>query len=119
MLYCSDDIESYRTGILRMKALYDEVGVKIEYRRTPSGTKLVFHRNNALRMEPPENTSIREYMTSGRIACRISNRMYLYIVCHPERSEGSFCDAGRLLFHATSFRGEAEKSSDWLICNGL
>ncbi len=46
-LYRSGDIESYGTGIPRMKELCDEMGVKIEYQRTPSGTKLVFHRNDA------------------------------------------------------------------------
>lgn len=46
-LYRSGDIESYGTGIPRIKALCEEVGVRVEYVRTPDGTKLVFHRNDA------------------------------------------------------------------------
>ncbi len=46
-LHRSGDIESYGTGIPRMKALCDEAGINIEYQRTPDGTKLIFHRNDA------------------------------------------------------------------------
>lgn len=51
-LYRSGDIESYGTGIPRMKRLCDEVGVGIEYRNMPDGTLLVFHRNDAFDGEP-------------------------------------------------------------------
>ena len=46
-LYRSGDIESYGTGIPRIKELCAEVGVKIEYKKTPDGTNLIFHRNDA------------------------------------------------------------------------
>ena len=46
-LYRSGDIESYGTGIPRIRDLCAEVGVRVEYIRTPDGTKLVFHRNDA------------------------------------------------------------------------
>ena len=51
-LYRSGDIESYGTGIPRMKTLCDEAGVRMEYQKTPSGTNLVFHRNDAFAGEP-------------------------------------------------------------------
>ena len=46
-LYRSGDIESYGTGIPRMKELCEEVGIRMEYVKSPDGTKLVFHRNDA------------------------------------------------------------------------
>lgn len=46
-VFRSGDMESYGTGISRIKDLCDEAGVEIEYIRVPSGTKLVFHRNDA------------------------------------------------------------------------
>ena len=39
--------EHYGTGIRRIKELCDEAGVGVEYRRTPDGTLLVFHRRDA------------------------------------------------------------------------
>lgn len=57
-LYRSGDIESYGTGIPRMKALCDEAGVDIEYQRTPDGTKLIFHRNDAFAGELAESWEI-------------------------------------------------------------
>ena len=60
-LYRAGDIESYGTGIPRMKALCDEAGVRMKYQRTPSGTNLIFHRNDAftgesaaIRRNPPQ-----------------------------------------------------------------
>ena len=41
------DIESQGTGIKRIKNLCDEAGMSVEYVRTPDGTKLIFHRNDA------------------------------------------------------------------------
>ena len=46
-LYRSKDIESYGTGIPRIKKLCGEVGVRVEYVEVPNGTKLIFHRNDA------------------------------------------------------------------------
>lgn len=46
-LYRSKEIEHYGTGIRRIKELCDEAGVGVEYRRTPDGTLLVFHRRDA------------------------------------------------------------------------
>ena len=62
-LYRSGDIESYGTGIPRMKELCSEVGVEIEYARTPDGTKLVFHRNDAF---ADESAAIRRNPTLAR-----------------------------------------------------
>lgn len=45
MLFRSGDIESYGTGIKRIKDLCDEANIEVEYVKTPDGTKLVFHRN--------------------------------------------------------------------------
>lgn len=46
-VFRSGDMEAYGTGIARIKSLCDEAGVRVEYARVPSGTKLVFHRNDA------------------------------------------------------------------------
>ena len=46
-LYKSGDIESQGTGIKRIKDECDEAGIKVEYVEVPSGTKLIFHRNDA------------------------------------------------------------------------
>lgn len=46
-LYKSGDIESQGTGIRRIKDECDEAGIKVEYVKVPSGTKLIFHRNDA------------------------------------------------------------------------
>lgn len=46
-LFKSGDIESQGTGIKRIKDFCDEVGMDVEYVRTPDGTKLIFHRNDA------------------------------------------------------------------------
>ena len=54
-LYQSGDIESYGTGIPRMKSLCDEAGVRMEYQKTPCGTNLIFHRNDAYAGEPARN----------------------------------------------------------------
>lgn len=64
-LYRSGDIESYGTGIPRMKELCDEVGVRIEYQKTPDGTKLVFHRNDVFGETP--SRSNRNRPESARI----------------------------------------------------
>ena len=45
MLFRSGDIESYGTGIKRIKDLCDEASIEVEYVRTPDGTKLEFQRN--------------------------------------------------------------------------
>ena len=54
-LFRSKDIESYGTGIPRIKELCDDAGVGIEYMRTPTGTRLIFHRNDAFAGEPTSN----------------------------------------------------------------
>ena len=46
-LYRSKDIESYGTGIPRIKQLCDGVGIDVEYVKVADGTKFVFHRNDA------------------------------------------------------------------------
>lgn len=46
-LYKSGDIESQGTGIKRIKDECDEAAIKVEYVEVPSGTKLIFHRNDA------------------------------------------------------------------------
>ncbi len=45
-LYRSGDIEAYGTGIKRIKDECDAANIKVEYVEVPSGTKLVFHRND-------------------------------------------------------------------------
>lgn len=52
-LFRSKDIESYGTGIPRIKDLCDDAGVGIEYLRTPMGARLVFHRSDAFAGAPP------------------------------------------------------------------
>ena len=46
-LYRSKEIENYGSGIPRIKELCDEAGIRVEYRRTPDGTLLVFQRRDA------------------------------------------------------------------------
>ena len=46
-LYRSKDIESYGTGIPRIKRLCDDADIDIEYVKVADGTKFVFHRNDA------------------------------------------------------------------------
>lgn len=59
-LFMSGDIESQGTGIKRIKDFCDEAGMSVEYVRTPDGTKLIFHRNDAfgqsLTVGPTKNT---------------------------------------------------------------
>lgn len=55
-LFRSGDIESYGTGIPRIKDLCTEVGVEIEYAKTSDGTKLIFHRNDAFAGESASNS---------------------------------------------------------------
>ena len=57
-MFRSGDMESYGTGIGRIKALCDEAGVRVEYMRVESGTKLVFHRNDAFAAKT--DTQVRE-----------------------------------------------------------
>lgn len=45
-LYRSGDIEAFGTGIKRIKDLCDEAGIEVEYGHAPSGTNLIFHRND-------------------------------------------------------------------------
>ncbi len=51
-LYRSGDIEAYGTGIKRIKDECDAAGIKVEYVKVPSGTKLVFHRKDAFGRSP-------------------------------------------------------------------
>lgn len=46
-LYRSGDIEAFGTGIKRIKDLCDEASIEVEYARAPTGTNLIFHRNDA------------------------------------------------------------------------
>ena len=46
-LYRSKDIESYGTGIPRIKRLCDDADIDVEYVKVADGTKFVFHRNDA------------------------------------------------------------------------
>ncbi len=57
-LYRSGDIESYGTGLPRMKDLCTKVGIRIEYEKTPDGVKLVFHRNDAFNEDLADNLPI-------------------------------------------------------------
>lgn len=45
-LFKSKDIESYGTGMPRIKRLCDAEGVKVEYLKVPGGTRVVFHRRD-------------------------------------------------------------------------
>lgn len=54
-LYRSGDIESYGTGIPRIKGLCSEAGIEIEYAKVPDGTKLIFHRNDVFAGELASN----------------------------------------------------------------
>ncbi|WP_165252892.1 ATP-binding protein [Adlercreutzia sp. ZJ304] len=55
-LYRSGDIEAYGTGIKRIKESCDAANIRVEYVRVPSGTKLVFHRNDAFAQVSPGDT---------------------------------------------------------------
>ena len=45
-LFKSKDIESYGTGMPRIKRLCDAEGIKVEYLKVPGGIRVVFHRND-------------------------------------------------------------------------
>ena len=45
-LFKSKDIESYGTGMPRIKRLCDMEGIKVEYLKVLGGTRVVFHRND-------------------------------------------------------------------------
>lgn len=46
-LFRSKEIESYGSGLPRIKELCDAAGIRVEYQRRREGTLLVFHRNDA------------------------------------------------------------------------
>lgn len=46
-LFRSKEIESYGTGMPRIRELCDEAGIHVEYRQTHDGTVVVFHRRDA------------------------------------------------------------------------
>ena len=46
-LFRSKEIESYGTGMPRIKKLCDDAGIRVEYRQTHDGTVAIFHRNDA------------------------------------------------------------------------
>lgn len=64
-LFKSGDIESQGTGIKRIKDFCVEVGMKVEYVRTPDGTKLIFHRNDAFGRSLTVDTSTNEKENVG------------------------------------------------------
>ena len=45
-LFKSKDIESYGTGMPRIKRLCDAEGIAVEYLKVPGGTRVVFHRKD-------------------------------------------------------------------------
>ncbi len=45
-MFRSGDMEAYGTGIGRIKELCDGAGIRVEYVKVPSGTKLIFHRSD-------------------------------------------------------------------------
>lgn len=63
-VFRSGDMETYGTGIGRIKDKCDEAGVGVEYVKVPSGTKLVFHRNDAYAANSEQ--PVRE--SSGKLA---------------------------------------------------
>lgn len=77
-LYRSGDIEAYGTGIKRIKDLCDVAGIGVEYVRVPSGTKLVFHRNEPFGRsftigEHLESAS--DTVSSDRVNDRVNDRV--------------------------------------------
>lgn len=46
-LFRSKDIESYGTGIPRVRSLCSRNGIEVEYRREANNTRFIFHRNDA------------------------------------------------------------------------
>lgn len=62
-VFRSGDMETYGTGIGRIKDKCDEDGVRVEYVKVPSGTKLVFHRNDVYAANGEQ--SVRE--SSGKV----------------------------------------------------
>ena len=54
-LYRSKDIESYASGIPRVRDLCANANIRIEYQRMADGTNFVFHRNDAFADKPPTN----------------------------------------------------------------
>lgn len=46
-LFRSKDIESYGTGIPRVRNLCSQNGINVEYRREANNTRFIFHRNDA------------------------------------------------------------------------
>ena len=55
-LHKSRDIESFGTGIPRIREACQSAGIVVEYTRTASGTKFTFHRNEAFEGEVPANS---------------------------------------------------------------
>lgn len=66
-VFRSGDMEAYGTGIARIKELCDGADVRVEYVRVPSGTKLVFHRNDAFAAE--SESPVRE--SAGKVRKRV------------------------------------------------
>ena len=54
-LYRSKDIESYASGIPRVRDLCANANIRIECQRMADGTNFVFHRNDAFADKPPTN----------------------------------------------------------------
>ena len=88
-LHMSGDIESQGTGIKRIKDFCDEAGMSVEYVRTPDGTKLIFHRNDAFGQSLTVDTSTNEkgnvgvnVEESGLPALTSRQKQVLAIIAH-------------------------------------
>ena len=65
-LHKSGDIESFGTGIPRIREACEAAGIRVEYARTANGTKFIFHRNEAFEGEVPASSGkFRQVPTSS------------------------------------------------------
>lgn len=70
-LFLSKEIESFATGLPRIKKLCDAEGIELEYRKDMNGTTVVFHRNDpfaAMVSDKAPTTSDKRPITSDKEA---------------------------------------------------
>ncbi len=106
-LFSSGDIESYGTGIKRIKDLCDEANIRVEYVHVLDGTKLVFHRNDAFGQSlvidattHGEENNLTDNMTNGRLNVGLNDtlsedrdaRLVQAIMTEPESTAASLAE---------------------------
>lgn len=77
-LYRSKDVESYGTGIPRIKYLCDQAKINVEYRRTTDGTKVIFHRNDAFAGESASEGSDKVLISSDNVPSKTHDKTHVF-----------------------------------------